>query len=161
MGGPYASQLEGVGNNVNSQRSQDFSRHNTGCHPGRGLPGRIPSSSSEIKVAVFLEVAEISVTGTEDIPQDIVWPAVHIPVLNEKGDGCAGGLVLENAGEDIYLVLFFSGGFQSMLPRPAPRHVINEVLWGERDFRRTSVDDNPHTISMGFPKGGDFKDLSK
>ena len=64
-----------------------------------------------------------------------------IGILDQQRDGRAGGVSLEHAGQDFHGVVLAPLGDVARLPRLAPIEVRLDIGLGQRQPRRTTVDD--------------------
>ena len=118
---------------------QALFRDGTRRHPQTGLPGRGAATAPVIPPAVFLMVGVIRVPGPELVLDGGIILAAGILVVDQQAYGRAGGLALEDAGQDFHRVAFPALGHMAALAGFAPVQVMLQVLRAQRHPRRTAI----------------------
>src|SRR3984885_9377324 len=81
--------------------------------------------------------------GPEAVLDFLVVARALILVLDQKTDGCAGGLALEHTGKDAHRITLAPLSRVLRGTGTAAVHVLLQVRFGDRKSRRTAVDDAP------------------
>ena len=110
----------GIGADEDAQLSQDLLRNGAGGHPANGLSSGGPASAPVVPEAIFGEEAPVGVSGPKGVRDVAVIPGVLILIANQKGNGRPGGLSLEDAGENLDLIVFSSLACERRPPGSAP-----------------------------------------
>ena len=83
--------------------------------------------------------------------------AALVGVLNQQGDGCAGGHALVNAAQDLHLIGFLALGDMAAGAWAAAIQIMLYVGLAQSHAGRTAVDDTADGRAVGFTKIGDCK----
>ena len=86
--------------------AQDLAGDGAGGDANGGLAGAGAAAAAVVADAVLLEIGVIGVAGAEQILDVVVILRPGVLVGDQQGDGCAGGPVFENAGQDLHPVGF-------------------------------------------------------
>jgi hypothetical protein len=79
--------------------------------------------------AVLHLISIIGMTWPRPVAQEVVAARVCIPVPDQQGYGGAGGLSLEDAGEDLHLIHLLSlGGCPALARTPAVQLLLNIIF---------------------------------
>ncbi len=138
-------------------RGEPLLGHRTGGDDGRGQPGRRATAAARIAQAVFAPVGVVGMAGAEGVQDVAVVLAALVGVADEQGDGRAGGLALEHAGEDFHLIGFLPLRHMATGAGAAAVEIGLDVGLAQRHARRTAVDHATDGRAMGFAEGGDCK----
>ena len=93
--------------------------------------------------------------GTVFVGDGTVVTPAHILVLDHEADRGAGGMALEDAGENAEKVGLPALRGVAALSRPPPVHPDLEILLGQRHARRTAIDHTADRRAMTFSPGGE------
>ncbi len=104
-------------------------------------------------MAVFQEIGEIRMRRAKFVPNMVVISGTMSRIAQEKTDGHAGGLSLEDPGKDLHRVRFLPLRNNSGLAgAPAGQLFVNGLLI-HFDPRRAPIDHAPDRRSVRLSKG--------
>ncbi len=84
--------------------AQVFLGDGPGGHPHGGLPRRGAAAAPVVPETVFLLVGVIGMAGAEAVHDLGIVLGALVGIVDHQADGGAGGLALEDAGEDLHLI---------------------------------------------------------
>ena len=136
-------------------RAQNLLRDCAGGHAHRRLPRAGPPAAPVIADAVLRVVGEIGVAWAVRLLERAVVAAPRILVLDHERDGRAGGLALEDAGEDAHGVGLAPLRDEAGGAGPPPVERGLYVGFGKRDTRRRAVDHAADGRAVALAPGRD------
>ena len=139
--------------------AQVFARDRARGHAHHRLARRGAAAAAIVAQAVFLLVGVVGVAGPEAVLDLLVVARALILVLDEQPDRRAGGLALEHAREDAHLVALAPLARELRGAGAAAVHVLLHVRLGERQARRTAVDDAAERGPVAFAEARHQKTL--
>ena len=120
-----------------------------------GLARRLPSAAAVVADAVLLPVRVVGVAGTERVGDVRVVLAARVLVADQQRDRRAGRAAFEHAGEDLHRVRLAPLRDVPRRAGPAAIELALDVGFGERQSRRTAVDDAADRRPVRFAERGD------
>ena len=111
--------------------------------------------------AVFLPVGVIGVAGAERVDQ---IPVVFTPcvfIADQQRDRCASRLAFEDAGQDFDPVGFLPLGHVSGRAGFAAIQILLDIVGGQRQAWRATIDDAPDGRAVAFAERRHGKDVTK
>src|SRR4029079_2264220 len=109
---------------------------------------------------VLVPVREVGMRGPELLGDAPVVLAALVGVADQQADRRAGRASLVDAGQDLDLVLLLALRGVARRARVAPVEVGLDVVDGEFETRRTTVDDAPDRGTMGLAERGDAEEVA-
>ena len=97
----------------------------------------------------------------EDVAQVVVVGAMLILVADDEADGMAGGLPLEQSGEELHTVAFLAGGGQTALTRATAVELTLDEIQVEFQSCGTAVDDTADGCAVALAERGQTKEVSE
>jgi len=99
--------------------------------------------------------------GTERVNEISVVFAPCIFIADQQGNGRAARLAFEQTGKDLDSVGFLALGHMTRRARSTAIQIRLNVVSGERQARRTPIDDTADGGAMAFAEGGDGENVTK
>ena len=124
----------------------------SGRHAGCREPRRGAPSPTRIAQPVLLEIAVVRVPGTERVDEIAVVPAPGIFVPDQEGDRGTGGLTFENTREDLDGIGFLPLRDVTRSARLAPVEVPLNLIDGEGETGRTTIDNTADRRTVALAK---------
>ena len=133
--------------------ARDRRRADGRCREAR----RRAAAAARVAQAVLVVVGVVGVAGTERVEQVRVVLAALIGVADQERDRRPGRSALEDAGEDLDLVLLLALGDVARGARPAPVELGLDVGLGELHAGRTAIDDAADRRAVALAERRDAK----
>src|SRR4029077_5370360 len=104
---------------------------------------------------IFGPVGVVGMAGAEFVAVLAVILGALVFVVDHQADGRASRLALKHAGENAYRIAFAPLGDEARLPGLTPVEPGLDVALGQRDQRRTAVDDTADGRPVTLTPGGE------
>lgn len=127
---------------------EDVCGDGSGGDAGGGFSCGGASAASVVSESIFFVEGEVGVSGSEEVFDVVVVFGALVLVLDEEGDGVAGGFAFEYAGEDLNGVFFFALGGDFGLAGFASLHLFVDGLFVDFDSGFESVHDGADGFSV-------------
>src|SRR5207253_2275944 len=121
-------------------RAQDLLRHRAGRHAPDRLAGAGAAPALPVADAVFGLVRVVGVAGPVLILEVCVGGGPRIGIPDQDRDRTAERLPLEDAGEDLALILLLPRRRDPALPRPPAVQFLLNICLTQLQPRRAAVD---------------------
>ena len=132
----------------------------TGGHAHGGFARRAAATPTVITDAVLVVVGVIGVGRAEGILDRRVVLGLLVGIADQQANRTAGGLALEDAGEDFHLIVFLTLRGVAAGAWLAPIEVALQVLQANLQPRRAAIDNGDQRRAMAFASGGDSEQLA-
>ena len=100
-------------------------------------------------------------TGPELLGDPVVVLAARVGVADQQGDRRAGRAAFVDAAQDLDGIGLVPLRRVARAAGGAALEILREVVFGDRDSRRTAVDDAADRRPVRFAEGGDAEQLAE
>ena len=135
--------------------AQNLLRDGAGGDAHRGLARAGPPAAAVVADAVLRVIGEVGMSGSIHLLDRAVVAAARVFVLDHERDGRAGGLALEDAGEDAHGIGLAPLGDEARGAGPTPVERGLDVGLGQRQARRHAIDDAADGRAVALAPGRD------
>ena len=146
---------------VAQDMGQDHARDAAGGHAHGGLASRGAAAATRVADAILLPVGVVSVARPELVGDIAVVLGPLVLVLDDQRDGRAGGLPLEDAGDDLNGVGLLALGGVAGLAGLAPVEPDLQLLRAQGNERRDPIDDTANLRPVALAPGREAKSLTE
>ena len=140
---------------------QQLFGNSAGCHAADGFAGRGAATSATGLNAVLGLVGRIGMGRPKGDLHLLVVAGALVLVAHHHGNRGAQGDAIEQATEDLDLVVFLARCRDPALPGFAPVQLMLNRRDIKRQPRRAAIDDHADTATVGFAEGADAKKLAE
>ena len=141
--------------------AEPFPGNRRSGNPNSGLPGRRPPAAPVVADAVLLPVGVIGMARAERVDQISVVFTSCIFIADQQRNRCAGRLTFKDAGQDFDPVGFLPLGHVAGRAGFAAIQILLDIVGGQHQTRRATIDDAPDGRAVAFAKGRHGKDVTK
>ena len=129
-------------------------RHAAGGNAGGGFPGGTAPAAAIVAQPVFLVIGYVGMAGPEGSRDLAVVLRPLVSVADHQLDRCAGGGVLEHAGQDFHRVGFIALGCHLVLAGAAAVQPVLQHRRRQRHARRAAIHRRPQRRAVALAPGG-------
>jgi hypothetical protein len=112
----------------------------------------MPPSPEILKTAIFGMGRKIGVPGAGYFPLFLIIAATGILILEQDGNGCTGGMTVEDPASENGQVIFFAGRGSFLNTSFAAFNIFQEIGYVQGQASRTAIQYQPYRFAMRFAK---------